>query len=82
MATTHKPSGHTFVVLHSVGDTSDCLAVHSGFTLVAPSTEAADEAHLVVIGSRDLLSAADTPQGDVGQRVRDTAGDDGSTGEH
>lgn len=63
------------LIFHSVNDTFDCLAVHSGFTLVLPRQEASKEAHLVVVVGRHLLSTGDTPQDDVREGVGHPAGD-------
>lgn len=63
------------LVFHSVNGTYDYLAIHSGFTLVLARRESPEEAHLVVVEGRHLLSAGDTPQDDMRVGVRHTAGD-------
>lgn len=68
--------------LYSVNDTSDCLAIHNDFTLILARGEASEEAHLVVVIGRHLLSTRDTPQDDVRVGVRHTAGDGDSSHVH
>ena len=70
------------LVLYSVNNTCDCLAVHNSFTLVLPRGEALEEAHLVVVEGRYLPSTRDTPQDDVRVGVRHTAGDGDSSVVH
>lgn len=65
---------HLTLEFHSVNGAPDYLVIHSGFTLVLARREVPEEAHLVVVEGRHLLSAGEAPQNDVRVGVGCAAG--------